>query len=112
MHGRFEIENGDYLYVLSTFLFEPIRFIDRFGYRPTIEKERLALFTFWREVGVRMNVQAIPERYDAFEQLNRRFEREHFRFSESNRRVGLALTRLFASWFPRAVQPAVRWPEL
>lgn len=109
MHARFEIDNDDSLYVLSTFLFEPIRFVDRFGYRPTIEKERLALFRFWREVGLRMNVKDIPESYHLFEQWNRRFEREHFRYSETNRRVGLAVTRLYTSWFPRAVQPAVRW---
>jgi len=109
MHARFEIDNADYLYVLSTFLFEPIRFIDRFGYRPTLENERLALFHFWREVGLRMNVREIPEDYERYAQWNRAFERDHFRFSESNRRVGLATTRLFTSWFPRAVQPAVKW---
>ena len=34
IHGRFTIANEDYLYVLSTFIFEPARWIDRFGWRP------------------------------------------------------------------------------
>ena len=33
MHGRFPISNADYLYVLSTFVFEPIRWLERFGWR-------------------------------------------------------------------------------
>ncbi|WP_225912113.1 hypothetical protein [Nostoc flagelliforme] len=33
LHGRFKIDNGDFLYVLSTFIFEPIRWNARFGWR-------------------------------------------------------------------------------
>lgn len=109
LHARFDIRNEDYLYVLSTFVFEPIRFIDRFGYRPTIENERLGIFLFWREVGKRMNIRDIPEHYAEFEALGQAFERTHFQFAESNRRIGLATTRLFASWFPGPVQALAKW---
>jgi len=34
LHGRFDIANEDFLYVLSTFIFEPIRWNTRFGWRP------------------------------------------------------------------------------
>src|SRR5437016_8109604 len=51
LHGRFAIANADFLYVLSTFLFEPIRWNARFGWRVFCEHERLAMFYFWREVG-------------------------------------------------------------
>ena len=60
IHGRFQIRNEDFLYVLSTFVFEPIRWNERFGWRRMTEKERVALFHFWREVGGRMNIQDIP----------------------------------------------------
>src|SRR5438874_7661916 len=50
LHGRFEIGNNDLLYVLSTFVFEPIRWNARFGWRVMCEQERLAMFYFWREV--------------------------------------------------------------
>jgi hypothetical protein len=33
LHGRFHIPNRDFLYVLSTFIFEPIRWNQRFGWR-------------------------------------------------------------------------------
>ena len=44
IHGRFEIANEDFLYVLSSFVFEPIRWNARFGWRPLIETEKLATF--------------------------------------------------------------------
>ena len=44
IHGRFEISNEDFLYVLSSFVFEPIRWNARFGWRPLIETEKLATF--------------------------------------------------------------------
>jgi hypothetical protein len=33
-HRRFNINNKDYLYVLSTFVFEPVRWNERYGWRP------------------------------------------------------------------------------
>jgi len=33
LHGRFQIANDDFLYVLSTFIFEPIRWNRKFGWR-------------------------------------------------------------------------------
>src|SRR5438477_391042 len=69
LHGRFEIANEDFLYVLSTFVFEPIRWNARFGWRPLCEQERLALFYFWREVGRRMGIKQLPTNYEEFERF-------------------------------------------
>ncbi|HEV3410035.1 MAG TPA: oxygenase MpaB family protein, partial [Chthoniobacterales bacterium] len=66
IHGRFNIRSEDFVYVLSTFVFEPIRWNERFGWRRMIEKERRALFYFWREVGRRMNIRDLPDSYEAF----------------------------------------------
>ncbi|MGD9855849.1 MAG: oxygenase MpaB family protein, partial [Planctomycetaceae bacterium] len=108
IHGRFRIANDDYLYVLSTFIFEPIRWIARFGWRDLVNQERLGFFHFWREVGRRMEIRDIPANYDAFEQFNRKFERERFRFTETNRRVGLATRELFVGWMPRVFASITR----
>src|SRR5438552_18976731 len=53
LHGRFPIANEDFLYVLSTFVFEPIRWNACYGWRPLCPQERLGLFYFWREAGRR-----------------------------------------------------------
>ena len=107
-HGRFPIANDDFRYVLSTFIYEPIRWNARFGWRPMCEQERLSMFYFWREVGRRMGISKLPIDYSEFERFNIEYERRHFRYMESNRRVGAATVEMFASWFPRLVGPLVR----
>jgi hypothetical protein len=108
LHGRFQIANADLLYVLSTFVYEPIRWNARFGWRPMCEQEKLAMFYFWRELGRRMNIKDIPEGFGAFETYNRHYERDHFRRAGSNHRVGQATVNMFACWFPRPLHPLVR----
>jgi hypothetical protein len=100
IHGRFDISNDDFLYVLSNFVFEPPRWIERFGWRKMVEHERLALFYNWREIGRRMNIKDIPPDYAAFERFNRDYEREHLRPTEAAVRVARAARTMFLSWFP------------
>jgi hypothetical protein len=107
-HGRFVIANEDFLYVLSTFIYEPIRWNERFGWRLMCGTERLAYFCFWREVGRRMIIKDLPSDYATFEKFNRDYERRHYRFTEANQRVGAATRDLFVSWFPRFLSPLVR----
>jgi hypothetical protein len=99
IHGRFAISNDDYLYVMSTFVFESIRFVERFAWRPMVRQEKLAAFYYWREVGRRMNIKSLPSDLDEFERFNVEYERAHFRYSETNRRVGMATRDLFLSWY-------------
>lgn len=107
LHGRFQIANEDFLYVLSTFVFEPIRWNARFGWRRMTSRERIALFHFWRAVGQRMNIREIPGDYETFERFNVDYERRCYRYTEANHRVGTATVKLFAGWFPRGLRPLV-----
>ncbi len=100
IHGRFDITNDDFLYVLSSFVFEPIRWNARFGWRPLLETEKLATFEFWRQVGRRMGIRELPERYDEFERFNAEYEEREFRPTEAARRVGAATRDMFLAWFP------------
>jgi len=100
IHGRFAISNEDFLYVLSSFVFEPIRWNARFGWRPLIETEKRATFEFWREVGRRMAIRDLPETYDELERLNEDYERRHFRRTAASERVGRATRDMFLAWFP------------
>ncbi len=100
IHGRFEISNDDFLYVLSSFVFEPIRWNARFGWRPLIEAERLATFHFWNEVGRLMAIRNLPERYEDFERFNEEYETRHFARSSAAERVGRATRDMLLAWFP------------
>lgn len=100
IHGRHWIENEDFAYVLSNFIFEPVRFTDRFGWRRMTEIERQALFHFWREVGRRMNIQDLPATREEYERFNIDFERENFAHTPGGERVAIATRTMFLRWFP------------
>jgi hypothetical protein len=100
IHGRFAISNDDFLYVLSSFVFEPIRWNARFGWRPLIEAERLASFHFWREVGQLMAIGELPDDYSELERFNEEYERERFAPSPAAARGGAATRDMFLAWFP------------
>lgn len=108
LHGRFQISNDDYLYVLSTFIYEPVRWHGRFGWRAMLEVEKQGAYYFWREVGKRMNIRDIPPTYEAFEQFNIDYERAHFRYSDTNQRVGQATIRIFLNWYAAPLRPLAR----
>ncbi len=108
LHGRFDIPNEDFLYVLSTFILEPIRFNHQFGWRELTSHERLAMFYFWREVGHRMGIRDIPATFESFESFSQDYESRYFVPDPSNNRVGAATRGVFESWFPRPLRPLVR----
>ncbi len=99
MHGRFPISNEDFLYVLSTFIYEPIRWLDRYGWRSLTRNEQLACFYFYREIGLRMNIRDIPEDFDQFEQFNRNYEQNNFVLASSNRIIAKVTVNLFLSFY-------------
>ena len=106
-HGHFRIANDDFLYVLSTFVYEPIRWLDRYGWRPTCRNERLAFYWFWRRIGERMGIREIPPSYETFEAWAAGYERQTFRYTDSNRKIGEATRDLFAGWYPKVLAPVV-----
>lgn len=97
-HGTYRISNEEFLYVLTTFVFEPIRWMERFGWRPMVEQEKLANYYYWREMGKRMGIRNIPDTYEKLEQFNIDYEAQHFRYAESNRRIGQATVNLMLGW--------------
>jgi hypothetical protein len=104
IHSHYAISNEDYRYVLSTFIFEPARWIRKFGWRPLTRNEELAGLKFWKEVGKRMGIQEIPATIEEFEAFNVAYERAHFQYTPSNRRVAEATENLMLSWFlPKAL---------
>ena len=74
LHGRYAISNDDMRYVLSTFIYDPIDWLDRYGWRRLTEHERIAAFHFYREVGVRMGIRDIPTGFAEFRRLKADYE--------------------------------------
>lgn len=107
IHKRFPINNDDFLYVLSTFIYEPIRWNQHFGWRPFTPQEKQALFQFWITVGQRMEIEGIPDTYETLEQFNQRYEEEHFEYHEDNAAIGNAVVSLMKGWLPAIAAPVI-----
>lgn len=107
IHQRFHIYNEDFLYVLSTLIYEPVRWNQLFGWRPFTETEKQALFEFWRVVGQRMGLEEIPATYETFHNFNRAYEAEHFQYHPDNRAVGDAVVKLMQGWLPAIAAPLI-----
>jgi hypothetical protein len=99
MHGRFEISNEDFLYVLSTFIFEPIRWLEKYAYRPMTEVEKQGVFKNYLELGRRMNLKNVPQTLDEFEHYNKTYEEKYFRFSPSNQLIAEKTINLLLGFY-------------
>lgn len=88
MHGRFKIANEDYLYVLSTFIFEPIRWMERWGWRPFTSLEKEAILINYQELAKRMGIVQVPDSLQTFEAFNLDYENSRFSFHTANRKIG------------------------
>lgn len=107
VHARYTISNDDMLYVLSTFVYDPIDWIETYGRRPLHPNERAAAFHYFREVGRRMGIRDVPTTFEEFRRFKREYEREHFVYCETNHKVGTYTVDLMCSWFPRPLRPFV-----
>lgn len=113
MHGRFRIDNSDMLYVLSTFVCEPIRWLARFGRRPMTDNEQRAWFLYYRGLGERMGIKNIHTQLDDMMIWNVEYEAAHFEFARTNQRISEATIKLLLGFYlPRwllwAGRPVVR----
>lgn len=106
IHARHAIDDQDYLYVLTTFIFEPVRWNARYGWRPLTGSEKRASFHLWRRVGELMGIQGLPGTWEDMEAFNLRFERERFRRTPASERLGQATLAILADRLPRI--PGIR----
>jgi hypothetical protein len=106
-HGHYRIGNDDMLYVLSTFVLDPVRWIDRYGWRRLLPQERVAAYAFYREVGRRLNIRDIPASYEELESFNADYGRR-LRPGPGTRALREDVLGLVASWFPGPVRGLAR----
>jgi hypothetical protein len=100
-HSHFPISNEDYLFVLSTFVIDPISWIDRFGWRKLSDKETQSLFLFWRNIGERMELQSLPDSLDQMETESWAYVNNHFEYDDANAHVARSTVNIVKRWLPK-----------
>ncbi|QMW05701.1 oxygenase MpaB family protein [Spirosoma foliorum] len=108
IHGHYQIDNADFVFVLATFVFYPIDWTNRYGWRKLTASEEQALFYFFREVGIRMNLRDLPDNLAELRAFTDAYEDSYFRYTDSNRKIADATVRIVQGWFPRFLRPLVQ----
>ena len=110
MHRSYDITNDDYLYVLSTFVVMPVRWLNDYGYgwRRLSDHEIAASTNYYIKLGKHMGIKGIPETYAAFHELLDNYEREHFAYTDGGRAVSDATLGLMVDFYPAWQRPLVR----
>jgi hypothetical protein len=98
-HGHYRIEGDDMLYVLSTFVLDPVRWIDRHGWRRLLPQERHAAYFFYREVGRRMGIRDIPGSYAELQRFSAGYA-ARLRPGPATGALRDDVLGLVAGWFP------------
>jgi hypothetical protein len=80
------LTNDQFIYVLGSFFIPSIRWIDKYGWRSLSPNERTAMFSFYRELGRLMGIKDIPSDCERFIQWFDEYERQNFRYADSNKR--------------------------
>ncbi len=110
MHRSYDISNDDYLYVLSTFVIMPPRWLNEwgFGWRRMTEHEITAHTNYYRTLGRHMGIREIPETFAEFYELFDHYENEYFEYSEGGRKVSDATLDLMIGLSPKWQRPMKR----
>ncbi|KAL4870320.1 hypothetical protein BDV12DRAFT_184514 [Aspergillus spectabilis] len=95
-----QITNADMIHTFALFVLEPLRWIDRFEYRPLLQIERVAVFVYWREIALRMGISSLPSTLDELGKWVEVYEKENMYFAESNRICASATVGLYLRFLP------------
>lgn len=106
-HGRIPRDTDLMRYVLGTFVFEPVRWVQRFGWRDLSPGEAQASFLFWREVGCQMGI-TVPDEMERFEGFYDDFERAHMVPAPANHTLAVRVRDHMLEPLPAAFRPLAR----
>lgn len=100
LHAQFKIPNDDFLFVLSTFVLDPIDWTSQYGWRAMSPRECNALFLFWKNVAQRMGLTDIPDGLNELREFSVEYVRREVQFDNRNRRVADATLDVIRKWLP------------
>jgi len=100
IHRPHPIRNADMLFTLWVFCFEPLRWVAALGYRAVTPREADAVFAFWRDIGVGLQIQDIPPTRREFECWGHEFMGKSFRYFAANRELTDDVLAVVGAWGP------------
>ncbi|MFD7322435.1 oxygenase MpaB family protein [Streptomyces sp. NPDC059875] len=97
---QWSISNEDYLFVLATSMLGPVRWVDRYAWRPTSRQEKVAAYLHIKEQGELMGLKDMPGSYQEMARFHDDYVEAHFAYSPEAEKLWRALE-------PTVVEPMV-----
>ena len=110
IHSQYsKIRPQDTLYTLTLFATQGEHFVRRYEWRTFTDMERVAMWKFWYELGLRMNIpeETIPKTFEGMVEYGKEFERKEMIPAESNHVTALTTIELLTCFVP-SLQPIAR----
>ena len=105
MHRRWEIADEDYLYVLTSFMIVPTRWINTYGPRDVTVEETEATVVFYRELGRLMNIPDLPVSYAEAEAFFDDYEARNVAYSDAGATLMHETRNVMAEQLPWPLKP-------
>jgi len=105
VHQGLGIAQEDFRYVLCTFMVTPFRWIDIRGWRPLLPAEREASTNFYRELGRRMHIEALPETFADAVAILDDYEQRFAADNEAGRALMASTLLVFRNRLPTLIRP-------
>jgi hypothetical protein len=99
------VSNDEYLFVLACGAVIPLRWLDRYGWRPLSSNERQATYLFYRELGRRMNITGIPGSLDELQEWFDAYDQQQLVPNDDAAAVERATRMLLLTRIPRPFAP-------
>lgn len=103
------IANHRLLYVLSSFVAEPIRWIESYGWRPLLALEKNALFYFWIEVGRRISIKDLFANLETMLDYHDAYEAKHMIYRAESASLYREAVPHIAKALPFSMGPFREW---
>ncbi|KAK7062751.1 hypothetical protein VNI00_000240 [Paramarasmius palmivorus] len=100
LHGKYRINNDDFLYNLALFMLEPIRWTARFNWRPLTPTEIKAIFILWTDIGRHMGLHNLWSSYEEMEVWADNYEAANMVPSEASAKLARITTQHFLQRVP------------
>lgn len=107
LHGFYDIPNDEFLYTLSTFIFDVWLLINRYGWRRLTPNEEKTIYYIYRDMGKLMHIRDIPDSFEAFWGWRQAYEREHQAYAPENHLVAEGLMRGLKEMVPAVFRPTL-----
>lgn len=100
-HAYVVTSNDDYLFVLSTFFLEPLRWNKEYGKKPINDNDLQLIIEFWSEIGRRMNIENMPQGLDQWLQFQEDYENRFAAYSDAGNKLAMSsLNKLCSQAIP------------